>query len=80
MGFGVQASGVGALLLALLFSVGDSDLDTFGIVETFDHPLFLITYPYKAHCMGACGAKGAQTLFSLTLSLLSLSPFNVFGV
>ena len=22
----------------------------------FDHPLLLITYPYVAHCMGACSA------------------------
>jgi len=39
---------------------------------TFDHPLFLITSPYIAHCMGACGAKGEWSLFSLSsLSRLS---------
>jgi len=36
------------------------------------------TYPYIAHCMGACSAKGEWSLFSLSLSLslalLSLSP------
>ena len=38
----------------------------------FDHPLFLITHPYIAHCIRACSAKGAWSLFSL--SLFSLSP------
>jgi len=40
----------------------------------FDHPLFLITYPYITHCMGACSAKGEWSLFSLYLSLIFLSP------
>ena len=29
-------------------------------------PLFLITYPDIAHCMGACSAKGEWSLFSLS--------------
>ena len=36
--------------------------------DKFDHPLFLITYPYIALCMGACSAKGGWSLFSLSLS------------
>ena len=28
-------------------------------VGTLDHPLFLITYPYIAYCMGACIKKGS---------------------
>jgi len=32
-------------------------------------PLFLITYPYIAHRMGACSAKGEWSLFSLSLSV-----------
>ena len=43
---------------------------------TFDPPLFLITYPYIAHCMGACSAKGEWSLFSLSLSLSSLSRLS----
>ena len=44
--------------------------------RTFSQPLFLITYPYIAHCMGSCRAKGEWSLFSisLSLSLSSLSP------
>ena len=37
--------------------------------EEWYHPLFFITYPYIAHCMGACSAKGDWSLFSLSLSL-----------
>ena len=28
--------------------------------STFDHPLFFITSPYIAHCMGACSAGAAR--------------------
>ena len=38
------------------------------------HALFLITYPYIAHCMGACSAKGEWSLFSLSLSSLASLP------
>ena len=38
------------------------------------YALFLITYPYIAHCMGACSARGEWSLFSLLNSLSSLSP------
>ena len=31
-----------------------------------DLPLFLITSPYVAHCMGACSAKREWSLFSLS--------------
>ena len=37
-------------------------------------PSSAVTYPYIAHCMGACSAKGEWSLFSLSLSLSSLSP------
>ena len=29
------------------------------LTRRFDHPLFLITPPYIAQCMGACIAKGS---------------------
>ena len=41
--------------------------------RTFDHPLFSIAYPYIAHCMRACRAKGEWSLFSLSLSPPPLS-------
>jgi hypothetical protein len=41
--------------------------------RTSDHPLFLITYPDIAHCVGACSAK--EAVLSSSLSPLSvLSP------
>ena len=57
----------------------DAQLQKFPWGNQPDHPLFLITYSYIAHCMEACGAKGEWSLFSLlslslSLSLLSYSP------
>ena len=43
---------------------------------TLDLPLFLITSPYIAHCLRACGAKGERNLFSLSLSPLSLASLH----
>jgi len=40
---------------------------------TSDHPLFLITSPYKAHCVGAYSAKREWSLFYLSLSHLFLA-------
>jgi len=45
---------------------------------TFDLPLFLITPPYIAHCMGACSAKGEWSLASLCLSPLSPASGSIF--
>ena len=45
--------------------------------KTFDHPLFLITPPYIAHCMGTCTAKGGWSLFSLFLSPRSLASLHL---
>ena len=38
------------------------------VSRTFDHPFISITYPYVAHCMGACSLKGERSLFSLSVS------------
>ena len=45
--------------------------------RTFDLPLFLITYTFVAHCVGAYSAKRERSLYSLSLSL-SLSPQTLF--
>ena len=46
--------------------------------RSFDHPLFLITYPYITHCTGAWRAKGSYSVGSVSpLSLsVALPPFN----